>query len=64
MAYARRADELWRNPKDVAILEFPRSDGDMIRFDTRTGDFGVLSPKRRIRTLFKANIHYYQRQCV
>jgi hypothetical protein len=66
MAYARRADELWRNPKDAAILEFQRSDGDTIRFDTRNGDFGVLTPKRRIRTLFRppAGFNYYNRKCI
>ena len=50
--YEERADALFADPRPAGILECARQDGDVIRFNTRTDEYGVMAPERIIRTYY------------
>jgi hypothetical protein len=50
--YEGLADALFANPRPADVLECSRPDGDVIRFNTRTDEYGVLAPDRIIRTYY------------
>lgn len=50
--------------KGDGVLEGVRPDGDLVRFDPRTGNFGLRSPQGVIRTFFrpKDGMGYFREQ--
>ena len=67
--YERKADQFLAGPKGLSVRECVRPDGDIVRYDAATGEFGCLAPDRYIRTYKIFNnvnqgMAYYRRQCV
>jgi hypothetical protein len=50
--YEERADALFATPKPDDVLECARPDGDMIRFNKSTDEYGVIDADRVIRTYY------------
>lgn len=48
--YERRADEFLQGPLREGARECTRSNGDLLRFDPATEEFGTLAPEGYIRT--------------
>jgi hypothetical protein len=71
--YADQADKFLGGPLNPNTqLEGTRSNGETIRFDTVTNEFGILSSERRILSYFKpdprdhgraSNLDYFQQEC-
>jgi filamentous hemagglutinin len=70
--YQDRADEFLGAPKPAAVLECFRSNGDTVRLNPATDEFGILSRSGFIRTYFKpdpavhgrpTNIDYFKWEC-
>lgn len=70
--YELLADQFLGGPKTTACVECQRAQGDIVRYDYNTEEFGVLSSNRVIRTYFKPDpaIHgmannrdYFQYMC-
>jgi len=71
--YLHLADCFLGGPASPTTLEHVRVQGDVIRFDTATNEFGVLDDNRTIRTYFRpvpgvthrrrTNLEYYQATC-
>lgn len=51
--YECMADAFWDNPRPSNVLECTRTHGDVLRFDTMTDAFCVLSSDMVIRTFYK-----------
>jgi hypothetical protein len=51
--YEQMADAFWSNPKPSHIFQCTRTHGDVLRFDTMTETFCVLSSAMVIRTFYK-----------
>ena len=51
--YEELADKFLGNPLTPAMVECRRRKGDVLRYDTKTEEFGVLSVTGIIRTYFK-----------
>ncbi len=51
--YEEMADEFLTKPKEAHVLECFRKCGDKLRYDTRTGDFGIINRHMKIKTYFK-----------
>jgi len=51
--YEELADVFLRRTPALELLECERKKGDVLRYDTATGEFGVLSATGIIRTYFK-----------
>jgi hypothetical protein len=50
--YEARADALFVTPRPTDILECTRLDGDVVRFNPRTDEYGVVGPGLIIRTYY------------
>ena len=50
--YERLADAFLRGPKGSTVLEYIRSQGDCVRFDPVTNEFGVIDSTGVVRTYF------------
>jgi len=50
--YEERADALFSIPKPDDVLECPQPDGDIIRFNKKTDEFGVIAADQIIRTYY------------
>ena len=50
--YEERADALFVNPKPDDVLECDRPDGDKIRFNKTTDEYGVMAADQIIRTYY------------
>jgi len=57
-AYLKRAQDLFLRPAGGDILEFIRPNGDVLRYNKRTNEFGVRTASDRIRTLFRPKDGY------
>ena len=55
LEYERQADRFLNGPKTVDIQEKTRVNGDRIRFNDRTAEYGVAKSDDSIRTYFKAD---------
>lgn len=51
--YETQADAFLRRPLSATCFERRRADGDIVRFDSATDEFAVLSNDGFIRTYFK-----------
>jgi hypothetical protein len=51
--YVAGAQDLLDGPAGDGVLETPRANGDVVRFDTNTGSFGVKTAGGAIRTFFR-----------
>lgn len=60
--YGERALELVQMPTSKTILGYKDKDGCVIRYDTVTKDFVKGHPKKGIKTMFEAELSYYERQ--
>jgi pyocin large subunit-like protein len=71
--YAYQADKFLGSPLNVKTqFEGKRSNGDIVRYDRVTDEFGILSSDRHVLTYFKpdvrthgraSNLEYFQREC-
>ena len=50
--YEVKADAFLLGPKSSTALDYTRSQGDLVRFDPATDEFGVLSGSGEVRTYF------------
>jgi len=50
--YEQRADALFAIPKPDSVLECSRPDGDVIRLNKKTDEYGVIAADRVIRTYY------------
>lgn len=71
-AYEAMADGFLGGPKSTTTLECIRPQGDILRYNPATEEFGVLAPNGEIRTYFKpkprehgfpTNREYFNAQC-
>lgn len=71
-AYETRADQFMGGRRRMWTLECRRKNGDLVRYNLFTGEFGVLSHGGVIRTYFKPspsvhrlrwNWQYFRAQC-
>jgi len=71
MEYEEQADIFLGAPKSITSLESIRGNGDRVRYDPATEEFGVLAKNGRIKSYFrpdpavhglKTNLHYFWRQ--
>jgi filamentous hemagglutinin len=51
--YAKQADHFLTGPLTPGVLEKTRANGDIVRFNPVTDEFGVVSAKGPIRTYYK-----------
>jgi hypothetical protein len=51
--YERMANKFLTGPKPNGVLQKTRPNGDIVRFDPATGDFGVVTSNGTIRTYYK-----------
>lgn len=70
-AYERQADAFLNGSRAAGVLEKLRSNGDRIRYNPATEEFGIAKPDGTIRTYFKpdpalhgfrTNLDYYHAQ--
>ena len=70
--YQWKADTFLGRPLEPPIRECKRNNGDRVRFDPRTDEFGILSAHDVIRTYFtpkprasgrRGKLQYFLRQC-
>ena len=52
-AYLKRAQSLLGGNKGQGVLQYHRGNGDLVRFNTRTGEYGIATGDGTIRTLFR-----------
>jgi hypothetical protein len=59
--YQQQADTFLNGPRGSSVLEKIRSNGDIVRYDPATEEFGVAQGNGTIRTYFKpdASVHGY-----
>ena len=72
--YEAMADAFLLGPKSSTALDYTRSQGDVVRFDPVTDEFGVLSATGEVRTYFKpvpgvtharsTNLAYFEVSCL
>ena len=60
--YLQQARELLNAPVTADVQEKIRSNGDIERFRSSTGEFAVMTKSGRIRTYFKTDERYWMRQ--
>lgn len=60
--YIANARILLNSASGSDILEKRRDDGDILRYRVSTGEFAVMTSEGRIRTYYKADYSYWQRQ--
>jgi len=60
--YLEDARKLLDAPEGSGVLEKIRENGDILRYNPATNEFGVMTPTGRIRTYFKTNDQYWNRQ--
>ena len=60
--YGERALELVQMPTSKTVLGYKDKDGCVIRYDTVSKDFVKGHPKKGIKTMFEAELSYYERQ--
>lgn len=58
--YLYKANSVIKNPK--ALKKIQKEDGDTAYFYPPTGDFAVVAKAGYIRTYFKADLHYFNKQ--
>ena len=71
--YEALADAFLAGPRGPSTMEYTRSRGDRIRYDTQTDEFGVVSVNGVVRTYFRpvpgvthrysTNLEYFNRTC-
>lgn len=70
--YEALADAFLGGPKTATTLECIRGQGDIVRFDPTTDEYGVLAANGEIRTYFKPqpaehghpiNLDYFHAEC-
>ena len=52
-SYLQRAQRFLSGPPNKNMLQYTRFDGDIVRFSTQTGEYGIVKPDGTIRTLFR-----------
>ena len=52
-AYLKRAQGLLSGSKGQGVRQYKRANGDLVRFNTRTGEYGIATGDGVIRTLFR-----------
>jgi filamentous hemagglutinin len=72
--YEAKADAFLLGPKSSTALDYTRSQGDLVRFDPATDEFGVLSASGEVRTYFRpvpgvthkrsTNLEYFNVSCL
>ena len=72
--YATKADAFLLGPKSATALDYTRSQGNLVRFDPATNEFGVLSAAGEVRTYFRpvpgvthkrsTNLEYFNVSCL
>lgn len=72
--YEAMADAFLLGSKSSTALDYTRSQGDVVRFDPVTDEFGVLSATGEVRTYFKpvpgvtharsTNLEYFEVSCL
>lgn len=60
--YLENARELLNAPTGSDLLEKIRSNGDVLRYRTSTGEFAVMTRDGRIKTYFRTGYQYWLRQ--
>jgi pyocin large subunit-like protein len=60
--YLEGARELLNALKGRDVLEKTRTNGDVLHYRVRTGEFAVMAADGRIRTYFKTDYRYWMRQ--
>lgn len=60
--YERLADNFLSGPKGTDTLECRRGNGDRLRYNPVTNEFGVLRRDGVIRTYFKPDVAWHRRQ--
>lgn len=71
--YLARADSFLGSPLAAGVHECTRSNGQVLRYNPVTNEFGILTPERRILTYYKpnpwnrtkypTNLDYFMEQC-
>lgn len=71
--YEQLADAFLAKPPTATMQICTRVDGDIVRYDTATGEFGIMSVDSFIRTYFSrpngtpaefaSNLRYFRNQC-
>jgi len=71
--YQNLADNFLGSPKSNDVHECVRTDGDIVRYNPLTNEFGVMSADRTILTYYKpdpwnkakypTNMDYFREQC-
>ena len=72
--YEAKADAFPLGSKSSTVLDYTRSQGDLVRFDPATDEFGVLSASGEVRTYFRpvpgvthkrsTNLEYFNVSCL
>lgn len=66
--YEQQADSFLGGPAATGTLECFRRNGDLVRYNTLTSEFGVLHADNTIGTYWRLNkqdnMAYFKRQCV
>lgn len=58
--YEQLADDFLNSPGPTGVVEKIRSNGDLVRYNPATDEFGIVKPDGTIRTYFKLDPAVHQ----